>query len=156
MTTKKGYLEAILAMRLEWSEQDKQLATQLANLRYRLDRDRAKSATASSTVPTAAGGEKANPIFSVIDRLSKQENQLTRRLQLGAQRTAGGQYKTNDSPSEARARLWEQWGDSCKEDLIPGLWLCVVKEAGVTIPEDSLGWPANPSQLPAKSGVKSN
>jgi hypothetical protein len=152
MTTKKEHLKAILAMRMEWSDQDKYQAEQLADLRYKLQQERAKASKAPATVPTAAGSEKANPIFSIIERLAKQESQLTRRLQLGAKRTAGGQYKTNDSPLEARKRLWERWSEQCKDNLIPGLWLSIVKSEGVEIEEDAIGWPDNPKSLPLRAG----
>lgn len=153
MTTKAKHLEAILAMRLEWSAQDKLMATQLADLRFKLDQERSKSAKAPATVPTAAGGKKANPIFSIIDRLAKQEGQLTRRLRLGAQRTAGGQYKPSSSPTEVRRQLWEKWAEHCVADLMPSLWLYMVREAGVEITEDSIGLPSNPKNLPTKLGA---
>ncbi|WP_144403878.1 hypothetical protein [Caballeronia cordobensis] len=153
MSTKKEHLSAILAMRMEWTAQDKLQASQLADLRYKLDLERAKASKAPATVSTAAGGQKANPIFSIIDRLARQEAQLTRRLNLGAKRTAGGQYKVNDSPQEARKRLWERWADQCKENLIPGLWLCIVKTEGVEIDEDSVGWPDNPKSLPTPGRI---
>ena len=151
MTTKKEHLAAIMAMRMEWTTQDTLLADQLAGLRYKLERERAKSARAPATVPTAAGGEKPNPVFAVIERLAKQEGQLTRRLRLGAVRTAGGQYKANASPAEARAHLWERWCERCKINLIPGLWLYVVRAANVEIAEDSLDWPDSPQTLPTVS-----
>lgn len=36
----------------------------------------------------------------------------------------------------------------CVENLIPGLWLGRVQDAGVEIPEDATGWPNNPRKLP--------
>lgn len=135
-------------MRVEWTEQDKLLADQLAGLRFKLEKELAQAAREPATVPTAAGGRKPNPIFAVIDKMAKQEGQLTRRLRLGAVRTAGGQYRANDSPVETRKQLWETHCEHCRSNLLPGLWQHVVREAGVEIDADSLGWPDNPKEMP--------
>jgi hypothetical protein len=151
MTTKAKHLKAILAMRTEWTEQDRLQADQLAVLRHKLDSERRNAAKAPVTVPTAAGGEKPNPIFAVIDRMARQEAALTRRLCLHAVRTPGGQYKANTSPVDARRQLWERHCEHCRSNLVPGLWLHLVREAGAEIDEDSVGWPDNPKELPAKT-----
>lgn len=148
MTTKKDHLNAIFAMRMDWSEQDRLMAKQLADIRYKLERERAKSTRAPATVPTMAGGEKPNPIFAVIEKLAKQERQLTRGLNLGAKRTAAGRYEANASPIEVRTKLWEANAARCVDNLEPGAWLFLVQEAGVDIDEDSKGWPNNPMSLP--------
>ncbi|MBV8271910.1 MAG: hypothetical protein JO067_06525 [Cupriavidus sp.] len=148
MATKAEHVKAIMAQRMEWTQADKLQAEQLAMLRAKLDHERKKTDKAPLTVPTAAGGEKPNPVFAGIEKLAKQEAQLTRRLQLGATRTAGGQYKAAVSPMEKRQQLWERLAEHCVSNLIPGLWLHSVREAGCEIPEDSTGWPNNPQQLP--------
>jgi hypothetical protein len=153
MTTKAQHLIAIIAMRTVWSGQDRIQAGELARMRYKLERERARANKEPATVPTAAGSVKANPVFSVIDRLATQERQLTRRLQLGAARNAAGRYGAAQSPLETRRTLWEHWGEHCKANLMPGLWFHHVKTAGVDIPEDSVGWPDNPSSLPTVTGL---
>jgi hypothetical protein len=153
MTTKAHYLKAILDMRTDWTEHDRLQAEQLAVLRHKLDIERRKSSKAPATVPTAAGGEKPNPVFAVIDKMARQEAALTRRLCLTAVRTAGGQYKANASPVDTRTQLWDQHAEHCRLNLIPGLWLQAVREAGVEIDEDSVGWPGNPQELPAGASI---
>lgn len=154
MATKSQHLKAIIAMRLEWSTQDKIMAEQLAGIRYKLECERAKASKAPATVPTAAGSEKANPIFSIIDKLAKQESQLTRRLKLGAVRTAGGKYEANSSPAEARKAIWTEYqGYGGIEYLVPGSWWAAVWRAGVSIPEDGQGWPNNPLTMPVAGKV---
>jgi hypothetical protein len=146
--TREDHLAAILAMRTEWTEADRLLADQLADLRDKLATERSKSAKAPTTVSTAKGGRKANPIFAIVDRLSKQEAALSRRLGLGLRRTKSGRYDTVNSPLEKRAQLWRQIGESCKTNLIPGQWLCSAWTEGVEIAEDAVGWPNNPKTLP--------
>lgn len=147
-----AHLNAITAQRMEWTEADRLLAAQLAELRAQLDAARAEARKAPLTVPTGSGSTKPNPVHAAVDRLARQEASLTRRLGLGLKRAAGGQYETRSSPLETRQKLWEKWGSVCTGNLMPGVWLHVAREAGVEIPEDSLGWPENPSELPV-SGV---
>lgn len=153
MATKKGHLAAIIAMRLDWTAQDRLLADQLASMRHQLERERARAAKAPATVASAAGTPKPNPLFGVIDRLARQEAQLTKRLRLGATRTAGGQYTAATAPAEIRAHLWARYGKDCQANLMPGLWRYVVRAAGAEIPDDSIGWPDNPSALPMPTGA---
>lgn len=158
MATKANHLAAIKAMRLNWSAQDSILAIELAGLRYKLERERAKSARLPATVLTAAGGEKPNPVFGVIDSLVKQEAALTRRLGLNSVvRNASDRYSTNDSPTEKRAKLWAEYvkdmdGDLTM-DLIPGHWWGIVCMAGCQIEEDGINWPNGPLAFPMAGKV---
>jgi len=151
MATKAKHLAAIKAQRIEWSEADSLLADQLADLRAKLDRERKIAANAPATVSTAAGNDKPNPLFAVIEKLSRQEAQLTRRLGLGLKRTKAGQYETTKSPIELRRKLWDKHNENCQTELIPGLWLYAVRDAGVEIDEDQQYTFANPKTLPGPS-----
>lgn len=153
MASKAVHLRAILSQRTEWTEADRLQASQLADLRAKLDAERRASAKAPMTVATAAGGEKPNPLFAGIERMSKQEAQLTRRLGLGAQRNARGRSKVARSPMETRKQLWEKFGKTYAGKLLPGAWRCLMQQHGVEIPEDSIGWPDNPQTLPMPHGI---
>lgn len=148
----REHLEAILACRLEWTQQDKLLAGQLAGIRATLDKERERLSGESATVATAAGSTKVNPAYQAVDKLARQESQLSKRLRLGAVRTAGGQYEAAQSPAERRVSLWEDYAkdalDPMVGDLIPGRWLHMVQTAGCDIPEDRLGFPNGPLTLP--------
>lgn len=135
-------------MRTEWTDQDRLIAGQLAGIRSKLDRERTKASRASATVSTAAGGEKPNPLFAVIDKLATQERQLTRRLSLGSKRNASGRYEANCSPVERRKQLWDIHAANCRANLLPGLWLFVARSEGVAIPEDEAYEVSNPTALP--------
>lgn len=151
------HLEAILAARLEWSGQDRLLASQLAGIRATLDKERTRLAGESATVATAAGSTKANPAHQVVDKLARQESQLSKRLGLGMVRNAASRYDVNASPTEKRAQLWAEYleimqGDLTM-DLIPGNWWGMVLTAGCEIPEDALNWPNGPLSFPVAGKV---
>jgi len=149
MASKATHLKAIMAQRMEWTQADQLQAEQLAMLRAKLDHERKKADKAPLTVGTAAGGEKPNPVFAVIDTLAKQEAQLTRRLNLGAKRNARGRYQTATSPVEQRQALWLELEPLLLDNLIPGLWLFKVREAGCAIPGDEAFAISNPTTLPS-------
>ena len=153
MASKAAHAKAILAQRTEWTEADRLLADQLAELRAKLDAERKASAKAPMTVATAAGSEKPNPVFAGIERMSRQEAQLTRRLGLGAQRNARGRSEAARSPMETRKQLWDRFGTAYAGALLPGAWRCLVQQHSVEIPEDSIGWPDNPQTLPMPQGI---
>lgn len=153
MATKAKHLAALMAQRTEWTEADRLLADQLAALRSKLDAERKAAANAPMTVSTAAGGEKPNPLFAGIERMSKQEAQLSRRLGLGAQRNARGRSEAAKSPMEARKQLWNRFGKAYAGSLLPGAWRCLVQQHSVEIPEDFVGWPSNPRTLPMPKGI---
>jgi hypothetical protein len=148
------HLEAILACRITWTEQDRLLAGQLAGIRATLDKERERLSGESATVATASGSTKANPAYQVVSKLAQQESQLSKRLRLGAVRTAGGQYAAAQSPAERRVSLWAEYLEHFQlDDLVPGAWRYMVREAGCEIPEDSINWPNGPKTLPVAGQV---
>ncbi|MFM0178832.1 hypothetical protein PQR52_10220 [Paraburkholderia aspalathi] len=150
----RGHLDAILAQRLEWPQQDRLLASQLAGLRATLDKERARLSGESSVVATAAGSVKAHPGYQVVDKLARQEAQMSKRLGLGMQRNAASRYNVNASPLEKRAQLWAEYLEHFQlDDLVPGAWRYMVREAGCEIPEDSINWPNGPKSLPVAGKV---
>jgi len=154
MATKAQHTQAVLSMRLEWTTGDRILAIQLANLRYTIERKSKLADKAGLTVQSAAGTEKANPLFSVLDKLKTQELQLTKRLGLQAMvRNASHNYELNANPTDKRTKLWQQWEDNCITNLMPGMWLHVVRADKCVIDEDALGWPNNPKSLPVAGKV---
>lgn len=148
MATKKVHLEAILAMRLDWTDTDRLTAERLAELRAQLDRATTAAGRAPATTTTAAGGVKPHPAHVRLNDLAAQEAQLTRRLRLNPQRTASGQYEATDSPVAARQRLWDEVGELYADSLLFGAWLGAVDDAKCAIPEDAYGWPNSPKTLP--------
>lgn len=148
MASKAQHLKAILAQRVSWTTADKLLAGQLAAMRASLEKARKEAEAAPLTVLSAAGTAKPNPVHAAVSRMAKEEASLTRRLALGAQRTAGGQYKAASSPGEKRAELWTQWAEDCRANLIPGLWLFQVKQTGCNNPTDEAFALGNPLNMP--------
>lgn len=150
MANKDIHLSAILAQRLTWTQVDRLQAERLATVRANIDKLDKKLVREGYTVSTAAGGVKANPTAASRDRLVREDSQLTRRLQLGAQRTAdnGRSYTAAVSPVELRAQLWEQHGETCRTNLIPGLWLYLVRENKCESEGDQGYTLDNPTELP--------
>ncbi|KGX76421.1 hypothetical protein AQ910_29010 [Burkholderia pseudomallei] len=149
MASKNEHLTAILAMRVSWTTVDEMQAKRLAMVRVQIDKLTEELDREGYTVPTRdLSTEKPNPKISAREKLVREDNQLTRRLGLGAQRTKGGRAKAADSPMEKRKELWEQWADHCRTNLIPGLWLHLVKEANCDIASDHVFATDNPRELP--------
>ena len=150
MASKAVHLKAILAQKLTWTSAEKLQAQRLAGIREHADKLANALNREGYTVPTAAGGTKANPKAAARERLVREDTQLVRQLQLGAVRTAdnGRSYKAAGSPVEVRSQLWEQWGQHCQTNLIPGLWLFQVRQAGCEVPADAAFAIGNPTELP--------
>ncbi|WP_089162501.1 hypothetical protein [Caballeronia sordidicola] len=154
MATKAQHTQAVLSMRLEWSAGDKILAVQLANLRYTIERKSKLADKSDLTVVSAAGTEKSNPLFMVLDKLKTQELQLTKRLGLQASiRNASHNYEINANPTDKRGKLWTEWRENCISNLLPGCWVGITRDEKCGIPEDELGWPNNPLTLPVPGEV---
>lgn len=136
-------------MRVSWTNADEIQAERLAAVRAQIDKLTDELEREGYTVPTRdLSTEKPNPKASAREKLVREESQLTRRLNLGAQRTRGGRAKAADSPIEQRKELWKQWADHCRSNLIPGLWLHLVKEAKCDIEADHAFITGNPAELP--------
>ncbi|MGF6697858.1 hypothetical protein OKW38_002470 [Paraburkholderia sp. MM5496-R1] len=150
MASKNVHLAAILAQRLSWTQADRLQADRLATVRSQIDKLDRALVREGFTVKTAAGTDKTNPKVSAKDKFTREEGQLTRRLQLGAQRVTdnGRSYQVAASPVEMRAQLWEEHGDTCRTNLIPGLWRYLVRENKCEIDEDQQYTTDNPMELP--------
>jgi hypothetical protein len=140
---KKQHLELILSVRAGWTMADKVLAERLAKVRADIDTLDAQIDNEGTTVATAAGTRKANPRISIRDRAIKTEAQLTKRLKLGNERTAGGRSETVEKRNRTALDIVGRLNDADRAydlvDLIPNYLLCAAA-AGVVA--DDLTIPA--------------
>jgi hypothetical protein len=125
---KKEHLEIILSVRAGWTMADTVLAERLAKVRADIDTLDAQIDNEGTTVATAAGTRKANPRISIRDRAIRTEAQLTKRLKLGNERTAGGRSETVEKRNRTALDMVERLNDPDRAydliDLIPNYLRC--------------------------------